>query len=76
MAGLKRKRTIISKAPLQRILLDVGAKRVSDESLEIFSEILIEYAFKISVKAIAYAEHGKRKTVTDKDIKLAREEGV
>jgi len=66
-----RKTTVIPKAPVGRILMKNGAKRVSQDAMEAFSEVLIEVAEKIAAKAIEMSKHTGRKTVTDDDIKLA-----
>jgi DNA-binding protein len=66
-----RKTTTIPKAPLGRILTKVGAKRISDESLALFSEILTEIGQEISEHAVKISKHSGRKTVLESDIKLA-----
>ncbi|MBT4541180.1 histone family protein [Candidatus Woesearchaeota archaeon] len=66
-----RKTTTIPKAPLGRILSKVGAKRISDEALATFSEILTEIGQDISEQAVKISKHSGRKTVMDSDIKLA-----
>tara|TARA_Y100000310_G_C20662623_1_gene805621 strand:+ start:918 stop:1133 length:216 start_codon:yes stop_codon:yes gene_type:complete len=68
---MTRNRTIIPKAPLARILVNAGAKRVSDSAVDEFTEVITEIASKISAKATEMAKHSGRKTVNDKDIKLA-----
>ena len=66
-----RKRDIIPRAPVARILLNAGAKRVSDESVDTFADILTDIALGISLKAIEMSKHGGRKTINAEDIKLA-----
>ena len=66
-----RKRTIIPKAPLGRILLKAGAKRISDDALEAFSEILSDLGAEISEQASKIAKHSGRKTVLKQDVMLA-----
>ncbi len=70
-----RKTSIIPKAPLARILIKKGAKRVSDDSLDAFSEILTEIGTQISEQAVKIAKHSGRKTILDTDIKLAAKQG-
>ena len=66
-----RRTAIIPKAPLGRILNKMGAKRVSDESLSIFSEVLAEIGADIAEQASKIAKHAGRKTIHEEDIKLA-----
>ena len=68
---MPRKTSIIPKAPTARILQKAGAKRVSANAAEVFSEVLTEYAEKIALRAVQIAKHSGRKTVKDGDIKLA-----
>jgi histone H3/H4 len=70
-----RKTSTIPKAPLARILIKMGAKRVSDDSLEAFSEILTEIGTQISEQAVKIAKHSGRKTILDTDIRLAAKQG-
>ena len=66
-----RKRNIIPKAPLARVLTSVGAKRVSDKALDVFSEILADIGGDIAAQAAKIARHSGRKTVMEGDIMLA-----
>jgi DNA-binding protein len=68
---MQRKTTIIPKAPVTRILVQAGAKRVSDKAAETLSEIVKEISLKIATRAVQIAHHSKRKTVQEEDIKLA-----
>lgn len=68
---MNRKRSIIPKAPVTRILIKAGAKRVSDGAVGAFTEILTDIAKDISIKAVEISRHSGRKTVDDRDIKLA-----
>ena len=68
--GAKRS-TFIPKAPAGRILQNNGAKRVSEESMKVFAEILDEIAIEISTQAAKIAKHSGRKTVQSGDVKLA-----
>jgi histone H3/H4 len=69
--GHQRKTTIISKAPATRMLMNAGAKRVSDDGAAAFSEVIYERARKIAEQSVLIAKHSGRKTVLDEDIKLA-----
>ncbi|MBS3131449.1 histone family protein [Candidatus Woesearchaeota archaeon] len=66
-----RKSTTIPKAPVGRILMQAGAKRVSMDAMQALSEVLTEYAHKIGSQAVQLARHGGRKTIHEEDIKLA-----
>ncbi|MFH0978372.1 MAG: histone [Candidatus Woesearchaeota archaeon] len=68
---MAKRPNVIPKAPLARILMNAGAKRVSAGSVEIFSEILQERTEKIATQAAKIAKHSGRKTVNDEDIRLA-----
>jgi len=66
-----RKTQIIPKAPVARILMNAGAKRVSAGAVDTFADIIQNIAEKIGEKASAIAKHSGRKTVQDGDIKMA-----
>ena len=70
----QRKTTTIPKAPVARILMNAGAKRVAAEAAETFADILHEKALTIGEKAVMIAKHSGRKTVQGEDIKLAARE--
>ncbi|MBD3249932.1 histone [Candidatus Woesearchaeota archaeon] len=67
----KRKTQIIPKAPVARILMNAGAKRVSAEAVEEFADIIQDIALGVGEKAIRIAKHSGRKTVHGEDIKIA-----
>ncbi len=66
-----RKITIIPKAPVGRILIKAGAKRVSEGAVNAFTEVVTNIAERIGTKAVQIANHSGRKTVQEGDIKLA-----
>ena len=66
-----RKISIIPKAPIGRILMKGGAKRVSKDAVDTFTEILTEMTEKIATKASEIAKHSGRKTIHEGDIRLA-----
>lgn len=68
---MPRKGNTIPKAPLSRIMKKIGVKRVSDDGLETFSNLLENYAETISKQAIRVSKHSGRKTILESDIKLA-----
>ena len=57
----------IPKAPVNRIIKDAGAERVSDAAVV----ALVEYSAAVAKKAIEYAKIAKRQTVKADDIALA-----
>ena len=58
-----RKTYLIPRAPVARILMNAGAKRVSAPAVDTFAEILTDAALEISTRAIKIAKHSKRKTI-------------
>ncbi|MEM3781647.1 MAG: NFYB/HAP3 family transcription factor subunit [Candidatus Micrarchaeaceae archaeon] len=63
---------MISKSTAKRILLDSGAKRVSNEAAEALANHLNRLSYAIAGKAVKLAKHAKRKTVEKEDIELAK----
>ncbi|MBI2647023.1 NFYB/HAP3 family transcription factor subunit [Candidatus Woesearchaeota archaeon] len=61
----------IPKASVARILMNAGAKRVSADGVDAFTDVLTDIAIKISTKAAQIAKHAGRKTVHEGDIRLA-----
>ena len=68
---MSKRTNIIPKAPLARIILNSGGKRVSAESLNVFVDVLTDYVDSVSRKAVMIAKHSGRKTVKAEDVKLA-----
>ncbi len=68
---MARNISIIPKAPFARILMNAGAKRVSAEAIDAFTDVITDIAEEISTKAARIAQHSGRKTIHDGDIKLA-----
>ena len=66
-----RKTSIIPRAPVARILMNAGAKRVSAGAADAFAEIIQQRIEDIAVRASQIAKHAGRKTVQDVDIRLA-----
>lgn len=68
---MAKRTTEIPKAPFGRILTNAGAKRVSSDAMETFSEVMTNIAEDISEQAVRIAKHSGRKTVQSGDVKLA-----
>ena len=66
-----RKTSVIPKATVARILVKAGAKRVSADGVDAFTEVLADIAAKISARAAEISKHAGRKTVHEGDIRLA-----
>jgi len=66
-----RKITVIPRAPVGRILMRAGAKRVSANAMDTFTEILTELTEKIATQAAKISKHSGRKTVNEGDVRLA-----
>ncbi|MFH1134187.1 MAG: histone family protein [Nanoarchaeota archaeon] len=68
---MPKQTSTIPKAPLARILMNAGAKRVSVDALEAFSEILETKTTEIASQAAKISKHSGRKTVQSGDVTLA-----
>ncbi len=68
---MARKVGTIPKAPAGRILLKMGAKRVSADAVDAFVDVINDVAEEIGEQAVRIAKHSGRKTVQEGDIKLA-----
>jgi len=66
-----RKTSIIPKAPVGRILMNAGAKRVSASAVNAFAEVILGIAESIASKAAKVAKHSGRKTVQEEDIRIS-----
>jgi DNA-binding protein len=58
-------------APLERILRNAGAKRVSEDAVVALDEMVENFAEELSEDAIAVSKHAGRATVTCEDVKQA-----
>jgi len=56
---------------MDKVMREVGALRVSDDAKVALAEELERKALEIAAEAKKLAEHAGRKTVTEKDIRLA-----
>ena len=62
----------ISKTTAKKILIESGAKRVSDDAAVELADLLNKIAYSISNKAIKLSAHAKRTTIKKSDIDLAK----
>jgi len=68
---MTKRANIIPKAPVARILMSAGAKRVSADAVDAFADVIQDIAEKIAVQAAKISKHSGRKTVQEGDIKIA-----
>lgn len=68
---MARNTSIIPKAPVARILMNAGAKRVSQSAVDAFTNVIIGITEDIATQAVKIAKHSGRKTVQDGDVRLA-----
>jgi len=68
---MARNTTVIPKAPFGRILVKAGAKRVSANAIDTFTEILTEMTEKIATQSAKISKHAGRKTIHEGDVRLA-----
>ncbi|MBW6451222.1 MAG: histone family protein [DPANN group archaeon] len=62
----------IPTAPMERLLRNAGAKRVSNDAAKHFAQVLEDICLDIAKEAVKLSKHAGRKTVKAKDIKLAK----
>jgi len=65
------KTTTLPNAPIERILRNAGAKRVSANATFAMRDAMETWAEDIATKAVQICRHAGRKTVQAKDIKLS-----
>lgn len=58
-------------AAVERIIRKGGAQRVSESAAKELLDILEEKGLEIAFEAVELADHAGRKTVRDKDIRMA-----
>ncbi|MCD6494350.1 MAG: histone family protein [Archaeoglobaceae archaeon] len=61
-------------APVERIMRNAGATRVSEDAKKALAKAIEDYALKVSKKAVELANHAGRKTVKGEDVKMAAKE--
>ncbi len=65
------KKGYLSHNAMDKIMREAGALRVSEDAKDALAELLEKKALEVSAEAKKLAEHAGRKTVTEKDIRLA-----
>lgn len=68
---MNRKTSLIPKAPMARIIMNAGAKRVAAPAIDALADIIKEISLDIAKRAIEISKHSGRKTVHEEDVKLA-----
>jgi histone H3/H4 len=61
----------IPLAPLDRLIRNAGASRVSSSAVNALKDVIEDVCDQITSRAIELCNHAKRATVTEDDIKLA-----
>lgn len=67
----KKKEHEIPLAPIDRILHQEGAERVSEEAVRLLRDFLEKLAREASREAVDASRHAGRKTVNEEDVKFA-----
>lgn len=62
----------LPRLPFERILKNVGAKRVSQDALEEFASVMEEKLYEIAKEAAILAKHAGRKTIVGEDVRIAK----
>ena len=68
---MPKRNTIIPYSAIARIMINSGAKRISDSGVKAMTDIATEISMNISKRAAEICKHAGRKTILDSDIKLA-----
>jgi histone H3/H4 len=59
-------------ATVERIMREAGAKRVSKEARQAFADYIEQLTKSLSIEASEFADHFGRRTITEKDVELAK----
>lgn len=69
--SIKKKEFEIPLAPIDRILHQQGAERVSEDAVILLRDFLEKIAREIAQEAVDASRHAERKTVTEEDVRFA-----
>ena len=61
----------LPRAPIERLMREAGAERVSADAKEALAVASEEYIRKIAGEALKFAKNAGRKTVLGKDVRMA-----
>ena len=62
---------VLSLNAMDKIIRQAGGIRVSLPAKKVLADVLEEQAIEIGKEAKKFAEHAGRRTITDKDVRLA-----
>ncbi len=62
---------ILPLAPLERLMRNAGAERVSEDAVAAVREIIEDMAQAVADEALRASRHAKRRTIKREDIELA-----
>jgi DNA-binding protein len=62
---------LIPRAPIARLMVSSGARRISEKAVESLARILERKCHEIAKRASQFAKHAGRKTITAEDVRLA-----
>lgn len=62
----------IPLATVERMMRDAGAKRVSKEARKAFAVYIEQLTKSLAIEAGEFADHFGRRTITEKDVNLAK----
>ncbi|MFH1181721.1 MAG: histone family protein [Candidatus Woesearchaeota archaeon] len=68
---MPKNEVLIPRAPVARIMISSGAKRISEKAVDAFARILERRCLEIAKRASKLARHAGRKTITLEDVRLA-----
>jgi histone H3/H4 len=63
---------VLPLATIERIMKEAGAKRVSKEASRAFADYLEKLTQCLALEAGEFADHFGRRTITEKDMELAK----
>lgn len=69
--SIAKSQRLMPLASMEKVILEAGAERVSDDAKVELKRIVEEYSLHIAERAIKFAQHAGRKTIKADDIKLA-----